>query len=364
MFDACIIGAGIVGCAIARELALRGMAVAVVERHNEACKETSGLNSRVIHSGFHEAQGTLKAKLAFEGSRQIIEYAEKRGIHFVRTGMLIAIPHGSVRSGLWREGAALWNLWRQGRRQNIPFRFVTTPGNILKVAPIQALGGIFIPSVGVICIEALVNSLLEDAKSAGAQFVFGSDVCGIAVRETEYVVQTSTGDLEARVLVNSAGLRAHEISVMAGGPKYEMEFIRGDYYELIGGIARWNIKTLVYPAMPRHSRSKGIHFGPRTDGRLYIGPSATTGSEQPPKDLFLDAARRFVPSVGADDLQWAYAGTRPKHVTKNGESDFTIRLDRSAPPLVNLIGIDSPGLSASMGIARHVAEMVLGRRIA
>jgi glycerol-3-phosphate dehydrogenase len=262
MFDACIIGAGIVGCAIARELALRGLSVVAVERHYEACQETSGLNSRVIHSGFHEAHGTLKAKLAFEGSQQIIQYAEKRGIHFARTGMLIAIPHGSVRSGLWREGAALWNLWKQGRRQNIPFQFVTTPSSILKVAPIQALGGIFIPSVGVICLEDLAGSLLEDAKTAGAQFFFGSDVHGIAVRETEYVVQTSTSDLEARVLVNSAGLRAHEISVMAGGPKYEMEFIRGDYYELIGGIARWNIKTLVYPAMPRHSRSKGIHFGP------------------------------------------------------------------------------------------------------
>src|SRR5262245_4346293 len=359
MFDACIIGAGIVGCATARELALRGLSVAVVERHNEACKETSGLNSRVIHSGFHEAQGTLKAKRAFDGSQQIIQYAEKHGIHFDRTGMLIAIPHGSVRSGLWREGAALWNLWRQGRRQNIPFRFVTTPGNILKVAPIQALGGIFIPSVGVICLEALVNSLLQDANNAGAQFVFGSDVCGIAVRETEYVVQTSTGDLEARVLVNSAGLRAHEISVMAGGPKYEMEFIRGDYYELVGGIARWNIKTLVYPAMPRHSRSKGVHLGPRTDGSLFIGPSAMAISEEPPKALFLEAARKFIPSIREDDLQWAYAGIRPKHADGKEHSDFVIRLDRAYPPLVNLIGIDSPGLSASMGIARYVADMVM-----
>src|SRR5205823_2055878 len=164
------------------------------------------------------------------------------------------------------------------------------------------------------------------------------------------------------VLINSAGLHAHDISIAAGGPKYDVEFVRGDYYELIGGIERWKIRTLVYPAMPPHSRSKGVHFGPRTDGRLYIGPSATPAPEQAPKYLFLEAARKFLPEIRDEDLQWAYAGIRPKGVTPNGKSDFTIRLDQAVPPLINLIGIDSPGLSASMAIARHVAEIVLTAR--
>src|SRR5262249_39806689 len=143
---------------------------------------------------------------------------------------------------------------------------------------------------------------------------------------------------------------------------YEIEFIRGDYYELLGGIARWNLRTLVYPVMHRRSPSKGIHFGPRTDGRLYVGPSATPVSGQPPKESFLEAARKFLPEVREDDLRWAYSGIRPKRVVKNRKPDFTIRLDRPAPPLINLIGIDSPGLSASMGIARHVMGIVLTLR--
>ena len=357
MFDACIIGGGIVGCAVARELAQRGLSVSLVEKHPSVCKETSGLNSRVIHSGFHEAYGSLKAKLAFEGSQQIIQYAAQRGIPLLRTGMLIAIPHGSISGGLWREADGLWNLWRQGRRQSIPFQFMITPAGVRKIAPVLALAGIFIPSVGVIDLEAFADRLVEDAKAAGAQFMFDSEVRGIVVGTADHLVQTTAGEVRARTLINSAGLRAHEISVMAGGPRYEIEFIRGDYYELIGGISRWKIETLVYPAMPRHSRSKGIHFGPRTDGRLFLGPSAMAVSQEPAKKLFLDAARRFVPEVRDEDLRWAYAGIRPKHAT--GSSDFTIRLDRSAPPLLNLIGIDSPGLSASMGIARHVAEVVL-----
>jgi glycerol-3-phosphate dehydrogenase len=361
MFDVCVIGAGgVVGCAIAREAALRGLSVAAVEKHTGFCKETSGLNSRVIHSGFHETAGTLKAELARKGSDLIIRYADERNIHLLKTGMLIAIPYGSIREGLWKEADALWSLWSRGRRQNIPFRFVTTPSSVRQIASIRALGGIFISSVCVIDVEQLVDSFAGDASAAGAKFFLGSEVLQIQTANSKHVVRTSTGDIQARVLVNSAGLDAHRIAVMAGGPTYEVEFLRGDYYELIGGTERWNIHTLVYPATPRHARSKGIHFGPRTDGRLFIGPSATPASAAPAsKDLFLAASRKFLPDIQDSDLRWAYAGVRPKHRVTDGESDFVIRLDRVSPPLINLIGIDSPGLSSSMAIARHVTQMIL-----
>ena len=116
MFDVCIIGAGIVGCAITRELAQRNLSVALVEKHTTFCQETSGHNSNVIHSGFHEIPGTLKSRLTLEGSRQILEYAERHSIQLLRTGMLIAIPSGSISAGLWKETGALFYLWRQGRR--------------------------------------------------------------------------------------------------------------------------------------------------------------------------------------------------------------------------------------------------------
>jgi len=334
------------------------LSIAALEKYPTACQETSGLNSRVIHSGFHEAHGTLKAELAREGSRLMIQYAEERGIRFLRAGMLIAVPYGGIQAGLWKEMDALWNLWNEGRRQNIPFRFVLTPGGVRKLAPIRALGGIFIPSVCVIDLEQLASAVEADAKAGGAQFFYESEVTSIAREGSTFVVITTSGEFRARVLINSAGLRAHEISVMAGGPKYEIEFLRGDYYELIGGIARWKIRTLVYPATRAQSRSKGIHFGPRTDGRLYLGPSASPRMEQAPKQLFLEAAQKFLPEIRETDLEWAYAGIRPKQVSNNGKSDFTIRLEGAGPPLVNLIGIDSPGLSASMAIAQHVSRMV------
>src|SRR5947208_2931737 len=166
MFDVCIIGAGgIVGSAIVRELAQQGFSVAGIEKHETACQETSGLNSRVVHSGFHEIFGTLKSALACEGSGLLIRYAEERSIRLLRTGMLIAIPHGSIRAGLWKEADALFNLWRQGRRQNIGFQFVFTPAGVRRFAPVRALGGIFIPSVCVIDLESLAESFAQEAKA-------------------------------------------------------------------------------------------------------------------------------------------------------------------------------------------------------
>jgi glycerol-3-phosphate dehydrogenase len=358
MFDACIIGGGgVVGSAIVRDLARRGLKTVALEKHEGACKETSGRNSRVIHSGFHEMPGTLKADLAREGSRLLIRYAQERGIQLLETGMLIAIPYGSIREGLWKEADALWHLWRQGRKQAIPFQWALTPAGVRRVAPIRALGGIFIPSVCVVDVEALVQSLTEEARTAGGEFLYGAEVNRIVTLKDRHILQIRSSEIQTRTIINSAGLHAHEISKMAGGPAYEMEFIRGDYYELIGGTQHWGIRTLVYPAMPPLSRSKGIHFGPRTDGRLYIGPSATQAPHEANKELFLGAARKFLPDINENDLRWAYSGTRPK----NGK-DFTIRLERTSPPLLNLIGIDSPGLSASLAIARKAAEIVLALR--
>jgi glycerol-3-phosphate dehydrogenase len=353
MFDACVIGGGgVVGAAVTRELAQSGLSVVALEKHDGACQETSGLNSRVIHSGFHEAPRSLKSELAREGSRLMIQYAEERGIPMLNTGMLIAVPFGSIRGGLWKETAAVWHLWRQGRQQDIPFQFIFTAAGVRKIAPIRARGGIFISSVRVINVEKLVGSLTADARKTGAQFVYGAEVSSIQSEDSCFVVRSARETVRARKLINSAGLQAHVISVMAGGPRYDIEFIRGDYYELNGGVERWGIRTLVYPAMPPGSRSKGVHLGPRTDGRLYIGPSATMAPESAPREVFVEAVRKFLPEIQESDLRWAYYGRRPKC-----GRDFTIKLERSDPALINLIGIDSPGLSASMAIARRVLTL-------
>jgi glycerol-3-phosphate dehydrogenase len=358
--DVCVIGAGgVVGSAIMRELALHGVSVVGLEKHLAPAQETSGANSRVVHSGFHEKPGTLKARLALEGSRLLHEYAASKGVRTLRTGMLIAIPRDALGSALWRDAASLWHLWRGGRRHDVRFTWIRSPSGVRHIAPIAALAGIFIPSVFVIDVMQLITSLQRDAVEHGCRIEYGSEVRRIARTGNHYRIETTTETVSARVLVNSAGVAAPQISQWAGGPAYTVELIRGEYYELRGGIARWNIHTLIYPAVPARSRSKGIHFGPRTDGRLFIGPTAVPTADPPTaKQVFVEAARKFVPQVTAADLEYAYAGVRPKY-TRNGTSDFMVRLEETGPPLVNLIGIDSPGLSACMALGRHVSRITI-----
>ncbi len=354
-YDTCIAGAGgVVGSAILRNLSARGLSVIGLEKHDGPARETSGLNSRVIHSGFHETRGTLKSRLALDGSRMVTEYARHKGIRLLNTGMLIAIPRHPIGAGLWRELDSVWRLWRGGKAQGVEFRWILSRAGVRTIAPIEASGGIFIPSVSVIDVMQLVTSLQRDALENATEIRYGAEILGIDVAGDRYVLTTASGSFASRSLINSAGLGAAEVSRMAGGPEYAVERIRGEYYELRGGMERWNIRTLVYPAMPGRSRSKGIHLGPRTDGRLFVGPDATPADSEPtPKDVFVRAARNFLPQITDADLEYAYAGIRPKY-----GSDFQIRLDRTHPPLVNLIGIDSPGLSSAMAIAEYAGSLL------
>ncbi len=358
--DVCVIGAGgVVGSAILRELGTRELSIAGLEKHDGPAQETSGLNSRVVHSGFHETAGTLKARLALAGSRMLIEYAAAKAIRILQTGMLIAIPRDAVRNGLWREAGSLWHLWRGGRQHHIRFEWILSKSAVQKIAPVEAVAGIFIPSVCVVDVMQLIASLQRDAVDRGAEIRYGCEVRGIERFDDHYVMQTNKEEIRARIIVNSAGLGAASISRMAGGPVPEVQRIRGEYYELRGGVERWNIRTLVYPAMPAKSPSKGIHFGPRTDGRLFIGPDAAVFDAPPtPKQVFLQAARKFLPQLSEEDLEYSCAGVRPKYTRPDGVSDFLIRVEHTAPTLINLIGIDSPGLSASMGIATYVWELL------
>jgi murein DD-endopeptidase MepM/ murein hydrolase activator NlpD len=122
------------------------------------------LNSRVVHSGFHEKPGTLKARLALAGSRLLIQYASDKGVPLLRCGMLIAVPRSAIREGLWKEIGSVWHLWRGGRSHDIEFQWIVSSRSVSRIAPIEALGGIFIPSVCVVNVEQLIGALQQDEK--------------------------------------------------------------------------------------------------------------------------------------------------------------------------------------------------------
>jgi glycerol-3-phosphate dehydrogenase len=370
-YDVCIVGAGVVGCAIARELMHRRwdrpLRVVVIEQHNRVAEETSGRNSGVLHSGIHEQPCSLKGQLAREGSALAVSYALEHGIPLLRTGMVIAISWEDIRRGLWREASTLRRLLVNAWKTKIRVSFVTASGLRAWEPNLHACCGIIIPSVSVIDPLAFVQSLRTDSETTGAEFAFNNRVIGIEADATAYVVTTDRQKIRAACLINAAGLYADDIAALAlGYKKYSICPVRGEYYEVVTPDKKRLIGRLVYPALPPQATGKGIHFSPRPNGQLFVGPNEVaiqdkmdyTSRKTPPR-MFVEALQKFVPTFEEGDLQWAYSGIRPCVMTGNGlKSDFIIAVDSESPPVINLVGIESPGLSAALALARHVVELL------
>jgi len=369
-YDVCIVGAGVVGCAIAREFMARRRPaptrLLVLEQHERPGEETSGRNSGVLHSGIHEAPDSLKARLAHEGCRLAAAYALQRGIPLLRTGMLIVVSMEDVRRGLWRDISMLRRLWFNAWRTNTRVRFMT-PSAVRAWEPhVHASCGIAIPDVSVIDSQAFVQSLKTESEAAGAEFAFGNRVIAIDEVDGSYLVSTDRQQIRVACLINAAGLYADEIASLAlHHHKYTICPLRGEYYEVMTPEKAGSVGHPVYPALPPGATGKGIHLSPRPDGRLYVGPNevsvqdkADYTSRKTPPGLFVEAVRKFFPALDERDLRWAYSGIRPRVVAEGrSKSDFIVSVDREDPLLVDLIGIDSPGLSAALAIARHVCDL-------
>ena len=374
-YDVCIVGAGVVGCAVARELTHRRwdtpLRVVVLEQHDRVGEETSGRNSGVLHSGIHEPPCSLKGQLALEGSTLSISYALQHDIPLLRTGMLIAISWEDIRRGLWREVSMLRRLWVNAWKTKIRMSFVTPLGLRAWEPNLRTCCGIVIPSVSVIDPLVFVQSLRTDAEATGAEFTFSNRVIGIDEDTSAYMVTTDRQRIRASCLINAAGLHADDIAALAlHYKKYTIRPLRGEYYELVAPEKKNLIGRLVYPALPRHATGKGIHFGPRPNGQVFVGPNEVaiqdktdyTSGKTPP-GVFVEALKKFLPTLEERDLRWAYSGIRPCVMTEDSrKSDFIVSVDSEDPPLINLVGIESPGLSAALALARYVGELTCIQR--
>lgn len=369
-YDICIVGAGVVGCAIARELGRRRwdrpLRIVVLERNQTAGMETSGRNSGVLHSGIHENPHSLKARLAREGSALARSYAAKRGLPLLNTGMIIAVAWEDIRRGLWKEISSLRRLWFNAWKTQTRVTFITSSGLRTWEPNLHASCGIVIPNVAIIDPQAFVQSLKVDSEHTGSVYAFNNPVTDIQEDGTTYVVSTEQQTIRATCLINAAGLQSDHIANLAlHADHYTIRPLRGEYYEVIPPEKRALIGRLIYPALPPQATGKGIHFSPRPDGRLFIGPNAIPvadkldyTSHKTPPGQFIEAVQKFLPVLEEQDLRWSYAGIRPCVVAADGsKSDFIVSTDRADPPLVNLVGIESPGLSASLALARHVVDL-------
>ncbi len=354
-----IIGGGVVGCALAAEICQKYSDVFVLEQLPRVGMGASTRNSGVIHSGLYYTPGSLKARHCVEGNRLTYEFCAAHGVPHRRTGKLIVAADAS-------EEAQLSELLRSGEANGVEGLRVVGRETIRAREPhIAGSAAIEVPSAGILSSEDLVKAYARVAAERGANIVTHGKVERLEPGADCIRVASAAGEIEARALVNSAGLFADEVAAMLGNTSYKIYPVRGDYCELARGKLHL-VNSLVYPLPHAHRLSLGVHLTKTLWGTVLLGPTARYVTDKndyesgrEPVEAFAEGARRLVPEITAADLAPAYSGIRAK-LAAPGEParDFVMERDAKHPRAIHLVGIESPGLTSAPSIARQVAGMI------
>jgi L-2-hydroxyglutarate oxidase LhgO len=364
--DAVVVGAGVVGLAVARELAIAGREVLVLEREAAIGQGTSSRNSEVIHAGIYYPAGSLKARLCVRGKGLLYAYCAERSVDHRRCGKLIVANTPS-------QAAALPAIVDKARANGVHDLLLLTREQALAMEPaLECRAAVHSPSTGIVDSHGLMLSLQGDLENAGGMVVCHSTVSRLQRDGDGWVVQADDGTaLRANTVVNAAGLHACVLAQGTEGldPHHVPRpwYAKGSYFTLTG---RSPFHQLVYPAPEpdRHLAGLGVHLTIDLGGQAKFGPDVQWVDDS--DDLQVDPARgeafyaevrKYWPGLSDGALLPGYAGMRPK-ISGPDEPAADFRIDGPArhglPGLVNLFGIESPGLTSCLAIGEHVAELV------
>ncbi|MBK8013107.1 MAG: FAD-dependent oxidoreductase [Deltaproteobacteria bacterium] len=390
--DVVVIGLGVVGVAILERLARRAKGsrsrwiVLGLDQRPRVGGEVSARNSGVVHAGLHYPAGSLKTRLCLRGQALLETWCRARGVPFGRPGKLIVAQNE-------HEKGALERLLVHGRELGVPgLTLLDARATRARAEGLAAAASLFVPSTGIVDPSALVASLSTAAKDAGADIVTHAKVCGIDLCDgtdgtAGYAVHTTRGLIRTRMVVNAAGLYADEVGRLVGANVPRIHACRGDYFRWIGG-AKPMLRHLVYPVPDASGRGLGVHLTFDLEGRMRFGPDAYDVDQKddygdPPAEKraqFGACVRRLFPAVDDEDLAYDTCGIRPKlrsntvtvRSTPTPTSASASRLESTSasasafgedffvaedpPGFVNLVGIESPGLTSALALAEYVED--------
>jgi L-2-hydroxyglutarate oxidase LhgO len=364
-----IIGAGVIGLAIAETMSEEYKNVFLIEKHLSFGQETSSRNSEVIHAGIYYTKNSLKSKLCIEGKILLYDYCKKHDVPYKNCGKLIVATSEAE--------ILIIEAIRQTAIQNgVDDLKVLGRDQIAELEPnIFALKALYSPSTGIVDSHSLMKQYETNAVNNGCQIVYGSEVTGIDRIKDGYKVCLLDSDnkdyvFTSKIIVNSAGLTSDKISGLVGieDDNLKIMFCKGEYFRLNPPKNKL-IHRLVYPVPHHNMEGIGIHVTIDMGGGVKLGPDVrylesnvydykVTASKQ---EAFYKSARKFLPFLEFDDLSPEMAGIRPK-IQKPGESlrDFYIAEEskRGCKGFINLIGMESPGLTSSIAIAKYVERLI------
>lgn len=369
--DVIIIGAGGIGCAVARELSRYQLNITVLEKDCDVASGASGRNSAVVHAGFNNRPGSLMARLCVAGNEGFETLCRELDVPYKKTGKILVARDEE-------DLAVLRDVMSQGETNGCKGLRLIDRDELARLAPgVVCIGGMYSPETAIFDPFTYCIALAENALNNGVEFKFKSEVVAIENRSEvsredcsvgpRFIVRTSAGEEYAcDYLINCAGLGSDKISEMAGVDGYQIYPCRGEYF-ILDKVADRLLQMPVYPAPRKGIGGLGVHLTPTIAGNLIIGPSAEYIGERDDlsctaevMDRLFEEAKALLPAADRKYIIGSYAGIRPKLAPpeEGGYHDFVIREEARRPGLINLIGIESPGLTASMPIARMVAGII------
>ncbi|MBN2894188.1 MAG: NAD(P)/FAD-dependent oxidoreductase [Bacteroidales bacterium] len=366
-FEVAIIGAGVVGLSIAAKLS-KDYNLVVLEKNLKFGQETSSRNSEVIHSGIYYPKNSLKSKLCIEGRKMLYSYCEKNEIPYKKCGKYIFATSENEISKLDEILAnAIQNGVENARKISLEELKSSEPN-------VSAVAALYFPESGIIDSHSLMKNFETETNNFGWQIVYNSEVVAIDKIEKGYKIsvkeENSTFSFTSKIVINAAGLYSDKIAEMVGAfkPEYKLYYWKGEYFSVGNGKNKL-VNSLIYP-VPNAQVSLGIHATIDLNGGLKLGPNAVFlqnkevnySVDKNNLKEFYNSAKRFLPFLEIEDLFQNQAGIRPK-LTNNPKEfrDFIIKNETEAgfENFINLIGIESPGLTASIAIAKYVAQILI-----
>ncbi len=363
--DITIIGAGVIGLAIASQIANESREVYILEKNRTFGQAASSHNSEIIHAGIYYPKNSLKARMCVEGNRFLYDLCQKHKINYRRIGKIIVANTNS-------ESKELERLYNRGKHNGVDLRMLSQKEMSQLEPNIRGISAFLSPSTGVIESQALMKYFLNKARSNGAQIAYKTKISGIDKVPGGYRIKVedsqSSFSFITRVLINCAGLRSDKIASMAGvnidEAGYKLRFLKGEYYSVSNRKSKL-LNRLIYP-MPT-TTDLGAHVCYDISGRMRIGPlyhfvdEINYKIDDSNKKAFCQSTiMKILPFIECHDLEPEMAGVKASLQKREGFRDFIINheYNRDLPGFINLIGIDSPGLTSAPAIANYVGTLV------
>ncbi len=354
MYDVAIIGAGVIGCSVARELSKYKLDILVIEKNKEVCEGTTKANSAIIHGGYDAEPGTLKARFNKQGNEMFTDLSKELEFPFIRNGSLVIAFSDE-------EMDALHILYEKGIENNIEGLEILNKYQTLEKEPALShdiKGSLYCKVAGIVCPFNMTYALIENAMQNGVELVTSEEVKNIKRIDNHYLISTATGEFKARFIVNAAGLYSDKVANMTGDYDFKIIPRKGEY-RILDKSEGDTVKHVIFQTPTK--KGKGVLVSPTVHGNIIIGPTAEytdsvedTSVSEMGLQIIDSLSKKSIPELRLDKTIKSFAGVR----ASSDKNDFSIYASKNSPGIVHAGGIESPGLASSPAIAIYIAELL------